>query len=97
MRSKESSVNSFEIETGWEHAVVSEFAVCCAGGVLGIRAGVILCDEENYIISLRKICRSSLKYVSAPPFDVEKLAKRFSEALTDPRQVAVKDKIGVQL
>ena len=82
------------VNTGWQHAVVKKLAECCAGGVLGIRAGVIPCAEAQYTASIRRLCHELLKYSSPSFFDVKKLAVSLVKSCGDNSKVIVKTNKG---
>jgi hypothetical protein len=83
-----------ELKSGWQHAVVKTMAECCAGGVLGIRAGVVPCEEQAYIESLHELCYGLLKYSSSSFINVEKLARQLTKLCEDPTRVIVANKKG---
>lgn len=85
---------STKLLSGWHHAVVKKFADCCAGGVMGIRAGVVLCDENDYIKSMQQICYDLIKYSTMPPDHIDKLAQKVLRLANNPKKVMAQNSKG---
>jgi len=91
---KDTFVKANPVESGWHHAVVNHFATCCAGGVLGIRAGVIPSDEDAYIKSMKRICYDAIQYTTQPSTIVEERIEKLMDAIEDRKLVARKNRSG---
>ena len=61
---------NFENLGGWAGEFVEVYAATAAGGVMGVRAGVIPVTEDSIINSLVTVCRNAMAYAQADKIDL---------------------------
>lgn len=62
---------------GWEGEFIEVYAAVAAGGVLGVRAGVLPVSETSFIASIVKICRRAMEYAQVDQVDTVGTLNKF--------------------
>lgn len=86
---REAFKGAFTVTENWQATFVDKFAVSCAGGLLGIEAGIIPCQERSFRYSIKQLCRQALEYCQAPGANTDNLVDKVIAAARDDALVPV--------
>lgn len=75
--------------SGWAKEFVAVWAGVAAGGVMGVRAGIIPVKEEKMLASMHRLCKQALEYAADGNLHPRQLFEKF--------KVAAKEKLACPL
>ena len=66
--------------TGWAKEFVAVWAGVAAGGVMGVRAGIIPVKEEDMLKAMHRLCKKAMEYAAEGNLHPQKIFEKFKIA-----------------